>query len=345
MEFLKKFNKNCREFFYDHPRLRITLEYLVMVVGAFLSSFIYAFGYKAFSSPIIEGEKIGNLITGGFSGLSQTVVKLFEIFGFPINSVAPFGNLYWNYLIQSTSYFVLNVPIFLFAFRRIGKKFAIFTALNVSFYFLVINIVPSSFTNMFYISNSFDFKNDFFARAIFAGICTGASSAIAYKYGHSAGGVDVLSVFLNSKKKDISLGKITMLLNGVIIIVYTLLCIVNDNGDLSSTTMALYSCVYFFTCSTVIDLFTSRDKKNQLQIITSNQNLPDVLINYFPHSCTVVQGKGAYSKQDKLVIYVVLSIFEVKKAIKIIQQLDPNAFVSITKVNQVVGRFFIKPRE
>lgn len=345
MDSLKKINKNCREYFYDHPKLRIFIEYLLMAIGAFLSSFVYAFGYKAFSNPIVDGKEIGNLVTGGFSGLSQIVVKLFEIFSFPVNTIAPFGNMYWNYLIQSTAYFTLNIPIFFLAFKKIGKKFAVFTALNVGFYFLVVNIIPSKVTNMFYFSNSFNFESDFFARAIFAGICTGLSTAIAYKFGHSAGGVDVISVFLNSKKKDLSLGTATMILNAVIVIIYTVLCIIDNKGNLSSTTMALYSCVYFFTASTVIDLFTSRDKKDQLQIITSNQSMPDVLINYFPHSCTIVQGKGAYSKQDKLVIYTVVSIFEVKKAIKIIQQLDPNAFVSITKVNQVVGKFYIEPRK
>ena len=109
--------------------------------------------------------------------------------------------------------------------------------------------------------------------------------------------------------------------------------------------MALYSLVYFFTSSTIVDTLSSRDKKNQLQIITSNKNLPDVLINYFPHSCTIVDGKGAYTKQNKLVVYTVISIFEVRRAIKIIQEIDSNAFITITKVNQVVGRFFIQPRK
>ena len=344
MKLYKKTVKVCREYFYDHPTLRKILEYLFTILGSALSAFLFAFGYKSFVDPIIDGQEIGALVTGEASGLSQIVVKLFEIFGFPVNSLAPFGNFYWNYIIQSTAYVLINAPIFIIACKKVGRKFGLFTIINVVLYFVIVNIMPSSFTNMFYSSNSLEFANDLLARALFAGICTGLSTTVAFKFEHSAGGIDVISVYVNSKRGNLSIGKITMLINAFIIIIYTLLSIINSNGDLSSTTMALYSLVYFFTSSTIVDTLSSRDKKSQLQIITNNRNLPDVLINYFPHSCTIVDGKGAYTKQEKLVVYTVISIFEVRKAIKIIQEIDPNAFITITKVNQVVGRFFIQPR-
>jgi uncharacterized membrane-anchored protein YitT (DUF2179 family) len=58
----------------------------------------------------------------------------------------------------------------------------------------------------------------------------------------------------------------------------------------------------------------------------------------------VIKGKGAFTKQDKFIIYTVLSSFEQKKALKVIHETDPGAFVTLTKVSQVYGRFFIKPR-
>ena len=48
MEQIRKFYKAFREFFYDHPKFRITLEYVFTFIGSFLSAFIFAFGYKAF---------------------------------------------------------------------------------------------------------------------------------------------------------------------------------------------------------------------------------------------------------------------------------------------------------
>ena len=95
MEQIRKFYRAFREFFYDHPKFRITLEYLFTFIGSFLSAFIFAFGYKALVDPIIEGKEIGVIVTGGLSGISQIVVKIFEIFGFPVNQLSPFGD-YWR---------------------------------------------------------------------------------------------------------------------------------------------------------------------------------------------------------------------------------------------------------
>ena len=340
----KKICKVVTEYFYDHPRFRVTFEYIFTFIGAAISATLFAFGYKALVAPLVDGKEIGVIITGGASGLSQIIVKIFEICGFPINKISPFGN-YWTYMIQSVTYFLINVPIFILAYKKIGKKFGFFTIVNVGFYFLIVNTLPSNITNMFYTNSSLAFESDLLARALFAGICTGISTSIAFKFDHSAGGIDVVSVYLNGKKNNLSIGKITLLINVFIILAYTILTVINDNGDLSSTTLALYSIVYFFTSSTIIDLFSHRDKKRQLQIITENENLSDILISYFPHSCTIIDGKGAYSKTGKYVLYTVISIFEVKRAIKIIQEIDPRAFITITNVSQVVGRFYIQPRK
>ena len=348
MKVIKKYIKIIKDYFYDHPALRVTLEYLMATIGAFLSAFAFAFGYRAFVDPLITGNQVPAIVTGGASGIAQIVVKIFELCGFPVNSMV--GNLYWHYLIQSASYVLINIPIFYLSFKKVGFKFGIFTILNVLFYFVIINYMPKELTNMFYhtagSTGGFNFLNDLLSRSIFAGICTGLAAIISFKFDHSTGGIDAISVYVNGKRDNFSIGRVTLTINACIVIVYTVLCIINEGGtDLSSTTLALYSCIYFFTSSTVIDTFTKRDKKSQLQIITNRYELPDVLINYFPHSCTTVDGKGAYSKQDRLIIYTVISKFEVKQALKIIKEIDPCAFIVISNVNQVSGRFFIRPRK
>ena len=90
---------------------------------------------------------------------------------------------------------------------------------------------------------------------------------------------------------------------------------------------------------------TAENKKESVQIITSNDQIPDMLISYFPHSATIVQGKGAYSKQDKLVIYTVLSRKEARKCIKFVREIDPNAFIVSTKVYSFSGRFYVEPHK
>jgi uncharacterized membrane-anchored protein YitT (DUF2179 family) len=347
MNQLKKFRKNVEDFFYDHDALRKILEYTVMFFGATLSAFLLAYGYKAFSAPTVEiqnGKNAYALVTGGASGISQILVKIVELFGVDTSQTA-FGNTTLYYLLQSGFYVLVNIPILVIAFLKVGKKFTIFSIINVLMYFVIVNILPSEFTNIFYSNgDTFNFAESYLPRALFAGIMTGLSTAVALVFNHSAGGIDCVSVIVQKKTPGKSLGKIILTINAVIVIVYTILNIIHLGGDYSSVTLALYTLIYFFTSSTVVDAVFARDRKVQLQIITSIEQMPDVLIAYFPHSCTVIKGKGAFTKQDKFIIYTVLSSFEQKKALKVIHETDPGAFVTLTKVSQVYGRFFIKPR-
>ena len=88
-----------------------------------------------------------------------------------------------------------------------------------------------------------------------------------------------------------------------------------------------------------------RNRKLELQIFTSHEELSQVLIHAFPHSCTIVNGKGAFSGKEKNILYMVISKKEAKKAVALIKQADPEAFVAINDLKQVYGRFFIKPIE
>ena len=110
-------------------------------------------------------------------------------------------------------------------------------------------------------------------------------------------------------------------------------------------TLALYSIIYYFRATKVIDVLNVRNRKQQLTIFTNDKDRPKVLIRAFPHTATVVQGTGAYSGQEKLVIYRVISKPEEKKAISLVRKADPEAFLTVSDLNQVYGRFFIKPLE
>ena len=337
MKFLKKIYKNIEEFFYDHPIFRQVCEYLFTLLMACLSSFVYAYNFRAFIAPLYGNQQA--IVTGGASGVSQIIEKIAEIMGVPINE--QLGNSSIGYIIQSAFYVIINIPLIILAFKKIGKKFALFTVINVSMYFVFANIIPDSICNIYYSSAP---KLEIFGRAVFSGVLTGLTASIAITNGHSAGGIDIISVYLTDKNTNASIGKISMTVNVFIIIAYSLLTFIED-GNLSFLSVALYSFVYFFVSSTVTDSLVVRNKKESLQIITSNDKIPDMLIAYFPHSATIVQGKGAYSKKDKLIIYIVLSTHEVKKCTKLVHEVDPNAFIISTKVNSLNGRFYIAPHK
>ncbi|MDD6302010.1 MAG: YitT family protein [Bacillales bacterium] len=337
--FLKKIKKKLSDYFYDHIKLRIFLEYVFMFMAASLSSLVYAYGYKSFVDP---SSADGNIVTGGASGIAQIITLIFEICGVDGNQAIGPTNM--GYLIQSIFYIITNIPIAIIAFKSVGKKFAFFTVVNVLLYFVFVNLIPEQACNIYYSNEIAGIDLGFFERALFAGICSGLSSSIAILSGHSNGGVDVVSVFITVKNPNKSIGKVSMLINFCIIFVYTLLTRI-DAGNWAFVTCALYSLVYFFVTSVVVDALVTKNRKNQLQIITSNIEVADVLIANFPHSATIVKGIGAFTKMEKSIIYIVLSSYETKRAIKVVQAVDPQAFITVTKVQSLVGRFYMKPNE
>ena len=366
---INKLKERYTDFLYDHPKTKTGFAWAWKVFVTIISAIIFAYGFRAFIAPtvqcvagwfpkhnpeldfgqsgistwyngITQNDFIDptHLIAGGASGISQAIIRLSEIF---VNIKAN------EKTITSILYFVINVPLLILAFFKISKSFAAFTLLNVGFVSLFNYVIPDA-----WIYNVVNLYSNTLARCIFGGITTGISSGLAMVINSSAGGTDILSIYF-SEKKHSQVGKISFVINGIIIICYTLFTVIgqktkpewNKGNSNDVITMALYSIVYYFVATKAIDLRNVRNRKQQLTIFPNNPNRPKILIRAFPHTATVVQGRGAYSGQEKLVIYRVISKPEEKKAIALVRKADPTAFLTVSDLNQVYGRFFIKPLE
>lgn len=315
---------SSRRFLLDHPILKYVVDYTFSIVLTALSAFFFAYGFRAFISPTGVPN---HLVSGGASGISQVLVKIIMIF----ETNAPEKTL------QSIVYFVLNVPLFILSWFKIGKRFTILTFINVLCVSLFIEILPNNWVEIFSIDD------DFIARALFAGLLTGISSALAFLIGGSAGGIDVIALYI-AEKKSTSIGKYSMSINATIVISYVLVDFFESkSGSTMAVTMALYTIIYFFTSSKVVDILNTKNRKTELQIFTSSDQVAPILIHAFPHGCTIVNAKGGYSGSDRKVIYMVVSYSEVKKAVKIMREVDPNCFVTVMNSYQVYGKFYIRP--
>lgn len=357
MKFLKKLSDNVNDFLYDHPRTRTFSHWVWLTLLTIASAFIFAFGFRAFINPNIEAiqmwmEKAGlpvpeasqiivdHFLSGGASGASQSLVKAVEIF-------ADIRN--YETIAISIIYFVLNIPLLILSWFKISKQFTIFTLLNVVLVSLFNAIIPNQWIISFI---NYSFYEDMLARCIFGGITTGIASGLSMIGGTSAGGSDIISMFL-SEKRGTNAGRYSFTINACIIISYVMFAIIGNkvNPEINPTEMSaiirseLYTLIYLFVSVQVIDLLNTRNKKEELQIITSLEELPQIIIHAFPHGATIVDAKGAYSGQKKLLIYVILSRSEIKKAVALIRHVDAHAFVAVYKLNQVYGRFYKKPIE
>ena len=340
MGFFKELKQKYTDYMLDHPILKTVMEYIFSILATAVAAFLLAYNYRAFVSPpsylLIHNAdgttttQAYNLIAGGVAGIGQVINLVISKFGIDIVLTPD--------QIQSVVYFVCNIPLFILAYCCIGKRFALLSVINVALSSLFISIIPENWINLFEI-------NDLFARAVCAGVLNGLAISIAVECNHSTGGTDIVSLYVGLKKgKDI--GVYVFVINFSIVLVYTILSSVSTPNSAAvpgAATMALFTLVYFFTSSIIIDKVSTRNKKVQLQIVTKEPRLAKVLIQNFPHGCTVVDAKGAFLDEDKKMIFTVLSSFELKKAQRIIYKVDPNAFITVNNAYKVYGKFFLRP--
>jgi len=332
-------NERYHSYLYNHLWLKFTVDYGAAFIASVLSAAIFAFGIVCFLNPTLtEGQTTLELVSGGSSGLAQVIASLLRVLGVQIEP--------GNTLFFSIAYLAVNAPLIVLAFKGVGVRFASFTLINVLFVFLFSNIFKGQFFQE--IATLMNTEGGFLARALFAGMCTGLSSAIAYKFETSAGGFDIVSYYV-SLRKSTTAGKYSVMINAVIITMFYL--IYGFGGGTSSgfagysTWATAFACVFFsvvylFTVMLVVDAINVRNKKVQIEVNTTNQELPRLLLARIPHGLTVVKAKGAYSGQDRLLLYLVVSSLEVKSALKLIKEVDPTSFVTVKSLIQVYGRFF-----
>jgi len=336
------FKEKVNAWFYDHLTFKNILVDIWIFIVCTISAALFGFGFNAFMD--IASSK---LVSGGLSGLSQNITLLFEIFG-------------WRgideKLAESIMYFLFNVPLIILAWLRIGKKFTVFTLINVGEVSLFIWLMDPSKIAFIksiadYVSSTANDTGGLLARALFAGICTGLSSALAFKVDISAGGVDIIAYYIALKKNTLT-GKYSMVLNTITVILFAILTSWKAYLDDPSTGLAesayacakiFYSILYVFVCTAVIDAINVRNKKLKVEVVTSRKDLADVLIATIPHGATILQGTGVYTGEPRYVIEMVVSSYEVNDVVKVVKKEDPSAFVEVTPLSLVAGRFHMRP--
>lgn len=347
--------RKVNSFLNNHIWLRYVLDYVTAFIASVISAAIFSFGIVCFLKPGCDG--MHDLVSGGSSGAAQLITLGLEMI-FPSLKEAFANQPNLSNLVFSICYVCVNLPLIFLAFKGIGKRFAIFTCVNVAAVFLFSNIFVGDFFND--VARFINANGGLLSRALFAGLCTGLSSAIAFKFETSAGGFDIVSYYVSLRKSSAT-GPYIALINGFIIFSFYFLSAVNGsiNGitetliiggtphEISPWTLSiagiLFSLVYIVETILIVDLINTRNKKVQLQIITSNSELPRLMLANIPHGATIIKGQGAYSGEERLIIYAIISSGELKKTIRLIREIDPKSFINVSTLQQVYGRFFIKP--
>ena len=329
---MKPLKERINSFTYKHIWFRYLFEYGFSAFASAISALIFAFGVVVFLEPGPLGADISPMVSGGSSGAAQ-VIKLLI---FSLTKLDPKNER----IVLSSLYLLINIPLIILAFKGVGKRFAIFTLMNVGCVFLFTNLLNFEFLKniALYVGTN----AGMLARALFAGMCTGLSSAMAYRIDASAGGFDIVSFYISAKKSTLA-GKYGVMINGAIVASFAIVSGITQKNYATAIGGALFSFVYLITVMLVIDLINIRNKKAQIQISTTNKDLPQLLMANIPHGATVVNAKGGFTNNDSFLIYMVVSTTEIKRSVDVIKELDPHSFVCVTSLHSVYGNFHMKP--
>ena len=254
----------------------------------------------------------GKLVPGGFSGLSKLIQRV--------------GLNFYDVKISFTLLNVIfNAIPAVFAYRLVGKKFTVFSCLSL----LVVSVLVDELPVI-------PITGDILLISVFGGILNGLGLSLILNNNASSGGTDFIAMSLSNKYK-VSTFNYMLLFSAVIILI---------SGRLFGMDKALYSIIFQFCNTQVINTFYKKYKKKTLLIVTDNPAAISAdLLELTNHSSTILKGFGSYTAHKKDLIYTVLSDSDVRKMKKQIHQQYPDTFVNVINSSDVVGNFYIQPFE
>ena len=229
-----------------------------------------------------------------------------------------------HYLTDWTSvgiaYFLLNIPLIILGWLSVSRTFVLYT---------IYGMAVCSLAADFIVPTPFPVENPILA-AVLAGIICGAGIGITLRSRGSAGGIDILAVFLN-KKWSFRIGATTFLANALVLIA---------GGFCFGIEKALYSLIYVYTSSKVLDYVLTgfNQRKSILIISNSAREIADQILARLHRGATFLQGSGAYSGSEKQVILSIITLTELSKLKELVFDIDPDAFVVVNDTLEVLGK-------
>lgn len=222
----------------------------------------------------------------------------------------------------------LNLPFFLVALKKQGLKFFIYSIFAIGVYALTLWLFQSVFKLCGEDMNQSPITNDIFLAAVFGGLISGVGSGLTIKVGGSVDGIEALSVMV-SKKIGLTVGQFIMVYN---IIIFTIA------GFVIGFNAPLYSIVAYAIGVKVVDGIVEGINKSKmvLAVTEKSDEIALELSKAMGKGVTLINARGYYSSADKVVLYFIVNRFQINKLKNIIKEVDPNAFVTISEVSEMI---------
>lgn len=263
-----------------------------------IGSLIFGVGLKAVVIP-------NEMIMGGFSGAGILVYYYTQI------------------LTPGIWYLVLNIPVFIFGWLFISKRFLFYSLYGAIILTIVIDLIQFEIP-----------LKDLTLATLAGGTIVGAGAGIVFRSLGSLGGNDIISVILN-QKFGFRIGTYTFCFNIILF-----LC----SFGMLDTTLILYSMAMSYITSQVIEYFMMlfSERKMIIIIATNPRKITDEIFQKLKIGVTFIKGEGAYTGKQKDIIMTVVNTFQLKRIEEITFTLEPDALLITENTFNVLGKGFSK---
>ena len=269
----------------------------------FAAGSINAFGVTVFLAPV-------NLYDSGISGTSIL-----------------FSQLTPEYMTLSLFLLLLNIPLFLFGFKKQGVTFTVYSIFTVAVYsivaWLITDVLPVDVSIASPLAGE-----DLLLCALFGGVISGVGSGMTIRYGGAIDGIEVMAVIF-ARKLNLTVGTFMMIYNVLLYIVCGI--------AIQSWILPLYSIVTYAAGLKTVDFVVEGfDRSKEVLIVTGKpEEISAALMEAFECGTTKIAAQGGYSNAEKTIIYFVVNRFQISRMRQIIHTIDPCAFVTISEVADV----------
>ena len=271
---------------------RLARDYLLLLAGAVVT----ALSFNMFFIP-------HDIAPGGVTGIATV---LSSMTGITVGRLS----------------FLINVPLFLAGWRRVGWRFALRSFVAMTALSVGIDVLPVC-----------DLAGDITLASLFGGAIMGAGLGMVIRAGATTGGTDMAADMLHVVQPFLSVATILLTIDGLVIIVAALRF---------GLRAGFYALLSIFVSSRAMDaVIKGFNTAMQFTIITANREEIERRILYeMDRGCTEIQAKGAYSGQTVGMLVCVVPRLETARLKKIVAEADPSAFMTVCDVNEVLGEGF-----
>lgn len=266
-----------------------------------IGAFIMAAGYVLFISPY-------KIVPGGVYGIG---IVLYHLLGFPVGLTG----------------LALNIPLTIFGIRLLGPRFGVKTVVG---FFLASGFIDGL---AYLYGNQPLVQDDPLLSSIFGGVFLGLGLGLIFKARATSGGTSIIAMIV-TKYTRMPLGQSLMVVDALIVMLGLL-----SFGD---WTIPLYSLIVIFITGKVIDVVLEGFSYEKTLFIVSDryEEIASKILDDLNRGGTYIEARGMYKKDEKKIIFVNVTRREVAILQDYINQIDPDAFVTVIEASEILGKGF-----